>query len=249
MRKNGLVIFIFVMVALVIYGVTSLNKKAEVAEDAETDIVVEMPTPATAPVAEASPQSGSSSDPSAFVGNDQSNKDAPATPAQWNQALKQMSQCLTLQETSVSENAEVSGDTFKSSMPSDFGEVIFQEDDWNAKDLRLPTGEKRRLLVQSFPSSSGISRRTLRYMSVDETGVQKDIQLETDQQNNPSDTLIASLESDGEIVSNTTAKKAFYQNGAEVVMVEGDGHLRSFEVTLDGRSFRCSDNLKSCVCP
>lgn len=251
MRRNALPIFIFVMIGLVVYGIVSLNKKSAVADRVEEDVVIEAPTPpsqmAAAVQNAASPQGQDFPQPSANERPSQSGS-VPATAADVNNALKQMGKCLNLDASEFDSMNDVTAANFQAALPYDLGMVLFEEDVWSSKTIRLPNGEQRKVMVSFLPGPPGRALKRLSYSAI-QNGQSVDLPLESEQKNNPSDSLIASLESDGEVVNRLSKKKIFLQHGGEVQMFEENGVLSAFELAVDGRTFHCGNGLKNCECP
>jgi hypothetical protein len=85
-------------------------------------------------------------------------------------------------------------------------------------------------------SDSGTS---LKYYSIGADGEQKELPLTEEQTNDPSETLVASLEADGTVISKSKSQRAFFQNGGNVLTVERNGKLYSFDVPYNEKRFRC----------
>jgi hypothetical protein len=172
---------------------------------------------------------------------------------QYQKSFQSMGQCF---DTPIGGSQE--------SVPSDFspgtleqmisqtqGDIATQNEEWSSSDIRLPTGEVRRLLVQSFTDDpeSEVGKK-LTYSTVTADGTVQEMPLSDDQKRNPSESLIASLESDGQVSSRSQAKRIFFQNGGDLFVTEKDGALVSYEYTVEGKTFRCSglDSTPNCKC-
>ncbi|MGZ3768837.1 MAG: hypothetical protein ACXVCP_05030 [Bdellovibrio sp.] len=151
-----------------------------------------------------------------------------------------LSQCLNIKTETLDPNSELSFDTFNSLLKPALGDVVTQETIWTSSDIKTKTGELRRIYVQQeSDSDNGVPTRTLKYYSLSADGSQKEIPLSEDQTINPSDTLIASLESDGSLMGNSSAKRVYYKNGDDMLMVERSGKIYSFELPHGGKVFTC----------
>ncbi|AFY00153.1 hypothetical protein [Bdellovibrio bacteriovorus] len=169
----------------------------------------------------------------------------PAKFAAYQQKLKEMAVCLNMQMNALDPNVEINFETFNQVINPDLGDVVTQSEEWVATDLRTKSGEMRRIYIENAPSIEMESSRTLKYYSFDAGGAQKEISLSKEQMANPSDTLVASLEADGEVVGRSISRKIFYSNGDDLLLVERNGKIFSFELAHDGAVFRCTGADKS----
>lgn len=163
-----------------------------------------------------------------------------------------MATCLNMKIQPLDPQAEINFDNFNKAISADLGDVVAQSDEWFTTDIRTPSGEVRRIYVENTNTASGEPTRTLKYSVMEASGVQREIPLAAEQTNNPTDTLIATLESDGSIVGKANSRRIFYQNGDDLLLVERDGKIYSFELPHDGKIFSCtgadSAVTMSCTC-
>lgn len=165
--------------------------------------------------------------------------------------LKEMSQCLKLKMNPLDPQSELSFETFNAVISPDLGDILTQETAWTVTDIRTKSGEIRRIHVQrGVDGDDGSATRTLKYYSVDKDGSQKEIPLPQEQTVNPSDTLIASLESDGDLMGNSVARLIYYKGGDDLLFVERSGKIYSFELSRNGRTYRCTgaDSAETMKC-
>lgn len=166
--------------------------------------------------------------------------------------LKDMAQCLNIKINPLDPQSELNFETFNSVISPDLGDVALQEMVWTISDIRTKSGETRRIYVQHERNDDGTPKRTLKYYSMGQDGSQKEIPLTKEQTSNPQDSLIASLESDGELLGNSSAVRAYYKNGNDLSLVERSGKIYSFELPHQGKSFSCTGaddaTTMKCVC-
>ncbi|AHZ86070.1 hypothetical protein [Bdellovibrio bacteriovorus] len=169
----------------------------------------------------------------------------PGKFAAYQQKLKEMAVCLNMQMNALDPNVEINFETFNQVINPDLGEVVTQSEEWTATDIRTKNGELRRIYIENGPSIEAESSRTLKYEAFSQDGTSKSLPLSKEQTSNPSDALVASLEADGEVVSRSVSRRIFYSNGDDLLLVEKNGKIFSFELTHDGATFRCSGADKS----
>ncbi len=160
-------------------------------------------------------------------------------------ALKEMAPCLNMIVTPLDAQVEINFETLNAAIDTDLGDVVTQSEEWIATDIKTKAGEFRRIYIENQQGPETEIFRTMRYFSYSSEGVQRELPLTQEQMKNPSEALIASLESDGDVVSRAVSRRIFYQNGDDLLLVEKDGQIFSFELSHDGATFRCTGANKS----
>ncbi len=164
--------------------------------------------------------------------------------------FKDMAVCLNMKIGPFTQNDEMNFETLNTIIAPDLGEVVTTTEDWSATDIKTNSGEIRRIFIKNNPNVEMDGNRTLKYYAMQANGSQKEIPLSKEQMANPSDTLIASLEADGQLVSKSSARKVYYQNGDDLSVVEKNGRIYSFELMHDGKTFKClgADTAATLAC-
>jgi hypothetical protein len=162
-------------------------------------------------------------------------------------SFEEMGKCLNISVKPADKQADMNFEALNSAVASDLGEAVATNEDWNSTEIKTPSGESRKIIIMMAQSEGPEPTRYMRYTSIGGNGEEKELPLTAEQRTNPSDTLVASLESDGEVTARSVAKKVYYQNGDEMSYTEKNGHLISFELIHDGKTFRCSE-IGSCQC-
>ena len=164
--------------------------------------------------------------------------------------LQDMSTCLNMKMAPLDPQSEFSYDTLMSVIAPDMGDVVMKNDEWFSTDIRTPQGEVRRLYLEIASNFENEGQRTLKYYSLSEGGGQKEIPLSPEQRNDPSDTLLASLESDGAVIGQAKSQRTFFENGDNLLTVETNGKIYSFQLPHDGKVFMCTgmDSARSMKC-
>nr|BFD61717.1 hypothetical protein BdHM001_03980 [Bdellovibrio sp. HM001] len=161
----------------------------------------------------------------------------------YQQKIKEMGTCLNMIVKPLDPGVEVNFETFNQSINADLGDVVTQDEEWVATDLRTKEGELRRLYLERLGDPEG--SRSLQYFSYAADGSRKELPLAKEQKINPSETLLASLEADGEVVGRSVSRRIFYQNGDDLLLVEKNGKIFSFQLTHDGATYSCTGADKS----
>lgn len=244
MKKYGSSILVTLAVILFIYGVYRWSQKSDQAPT-ETSAVVDQEPAETAH----DPDQLGDPAPAQTVSQTMAQPQPPERPVveQFASAMEQLSECLAVPMPLLDASQGVSVSSFEDALNEDLGSVIFREDEWTVTDLRTSSGEARRLFIQNALGPSGEMERRLKYYSVGDGGQLTELPLAQEQRMNPTEALMASLESDGVITSRSSSKKIFTQNGAELHVAEAQGKVYSFEVMFEGKSFRCN-TLSQCTC-
>lgn len=154
-------------------------------------------------------------------------------------AIQDMSSCLGTKLAPLSENAEFSLDAFGEMIAPFMGEPVMSTNEWATTDIQTSSGEIRRIFLEYKTDIMSDVATSLKYYSISPNGEQKEIPLTPEQMNDPSETLVASLESDGTLLGKARSQRAFFQNGGNVLTVERNGQLYSLDIPFNERRFRC----------
>lgn len=165
-------------------------------------------------------------------------------------SFKELAVCLKMTTGPFTQNDDMNFETLNTVIAPDLGEVVTTMDEWSATDIKTSSGEIRRIFIKNNSDTSTDSVRTLSYYAMQTDGSQKNLPLSKEQANNPSEALLASLESDGQLVSRSSARKIYYQNGDDLSVVEKNGQIYSFAVNHDQKNFGCTgaDSSKTLSC-
>lgn len=153
--------------------------------------------------------------------------------------LKALGTCLGLKNT-VSDQAEPTFVEINSSLKSEFGDVITQNEEWSNTHVLLPNGEQRRIRIEVDSNGEESSVRRLKYYGVDKEDLPVPIALPKEQTENPTAAFISGLEGEGKVTMTEKAMHAYYPNGQEVLYTERNGLVSELEISKNGKSFKCS---------
>jgi hypothetical protein len=153
--------------------------------------------------------------------------------------IKEMSTCLNMKIGPFIEHDEMNLHTLVNVMSPDLGDVVGSKEDWTVTDIKTSGGEIRRIFVQVSDESQGPPVRTLKYFIMNPNG-QKEIPLSSEQSKNPTDTVMGSLEADGQLVGKSNAQRIYFQNGDDLSVVVRDGRIYGFELAHDQKTFKCT---------
>lgn len=154
-------------------------------------------------------------------------------------SIKDMNECLGTTIPPLSENAEFNLATFGGMIVPFMGEPVMTTNEWAATDIQTSSGETRRIFLEYKTDIMSDVATSLKYYSISAEGEQKEVPLTAEQMNDPSDTLVASLESDGTVIGNSRSQRAFFQGGGNVLTVERNGKVYSLDIPFEGKRFRC----------
>lgn len=154
-------------------------------------------------------------------------------------AIQDMGTCLGTKITPLEENAEFNLAAFAGMISPFMGEPVMTSNEWATTDIQTSSGEIRRIFLEYNADIMSDIATSLKYYSISADGQQKEIPLTPEQMNDPSDTLVASLEADGNVIGNSRSQRAFFQNGGNVLTVERNGKLYSLDIPFNEKRFRC----------
>lgn len=170
----------------------------------------------------------------------------------YQQSLKQMAECLNIKIEDLDPQAEINFDYFNSVISADLGDIVAQIEEWSAVDIRTNSGDIRRIYIESSRSGEPDPERVLKYYSISPGGEHTELPLAKDQMSSPLDSLLASLEKDGDVIGRSVSRRIFYQNGDDLLLVERNGKIYSFQLPHEGKTFSCtaadSSSTMTCQC-
>ena len=151
--------------------------------------------------------------------------------------MNQMTSCLGINTTSTS-GSDANYSNLMDVLKSDLGDPLMKSEDWSNTILQLPGGELRKIRLETDFGDEKIARR-LKYFSVGKDGSQTPIEMSADQLTDPSDSLLASLESGSEVTLRESAGRTYFQNGEEITSVERNGLLSDIEIVRTTKTLKC----------
>lgn len=158
--------------------------------------------------------------------------------------------CLSIHNT-LGDDKDNNFESVVASVRSELGDLEVDSLDWKNTHITLPSGERRRLRLEIEGTGEQSTIRRLKYYGVDSDDLPVPLPLSKEQSINPTDTFLSSLEKEGRITLQEEARRGLFSSGAEVYHVEKDGVLSEFEISYQGKSFKCSDLATSqgrCQC-
>lgn len=178
-------------------------------------------TPAAAPV-EKKPEDGAATGPVLNAQN----------------AWQDMEACLDLGTAQIDSAGTV--DSWIIGLRTSLGEPVLQTEDWSEVELQTSSGERRRMHVGMDYSGDDRIVRRLTYEKYLADGSKEAIPLAPEQAIDPSDTIIATIESDGQALNRQRFQRIYFENGEEILVRELNGQAVDLEVNRGGRQFKCS---------
>ncbi len=174
----------------------------------------------------------------------------PAVFENYKKSFSEMATCLTMITKPLNPNAEVNFETFNQTISPDLGDIVSQSEDWSTVDLRTPSGEVRRIFLKNYTPDDDDGKKTLRYTVITPDGKEKELPISQEIADDPSETLMASLESDGEVIGRSRARRIYYENGDVLLLGEHNGKISSYELAHGGSTYRCTntDSSKTFSC-
>ncbi len=153
--------------------------------------------------------------------------------------LKQLSECTEIKNSLSSVSVEPTLTSVLDSVQSDLGEPVIRSEDWTSMEIKVADNSKKLIRMETVYEDDDIVKK-LKYYQVTPTRMVP-IELSREQSVNPSESFLASLEKEGDIVGREKSERVFFQNGEEISYVEKDGRIQSSEIIRAGKSFKCGD--------
>jgi hypothetical protein len=167
------------------------------------------------------------------------------------QKLRDLGTCLETRNSVPGDELEPSLQVLIDSVRGEWGESVINTEDWMQVEMQTPEGERRRLRVEmDFDNETQVQRK-LKFMSVAQDGQTATIPISEDQAIEPSESLIASLESGNKILVREKFERIYFQNGEEIVARQKDGFISELEVNKGPKTFKClklNEEESDCKC-
>ena len=161
--------------------------------------------------------------------------------------LKQLSECTEIKNSVSAGTVEPTLTAILDSVQSDLGEPVIRSEDWTSIEIKVADNSKKLIRMESVYEDDDIVKK-LKYYQVTPTRMVP-IELSREESVNPSESFLASLEKEGEIVGREKSERVFFQNGEEISYIERDGIILSSEIIRAGKSLKCGDfEMKSFRC-
>ena len=152
--------------------------------------------------------------------------------------LNGLSTCVGF--TSVRFNSgDLQSDHFRNKLQEAFGPIQSTSEDWSRRNIKTPQGEERSLKIEVTAGDDGVIHRNLTYYGSLDEAEENIIHVSEELRQNPSETLIASLTSDGEIVMHEKFLTLYFATGEHATLLERNGQIADFKYELNGKSFQC----------
>ncbi|MFN8943773.1 MAG: hypothetical protein ACK5WZ_04020 [Pseudobdellovibrionaceae bacterium] len=160
----------------------------------------------------------------------------------------QLKSCLGVPpSTTESATTDLNQSVLMNSM-SGLGEAVLRSEDWSEKDILSSDGKKKRIRIEvNLQEEENLGLQRLQYSEVLENGQLKEISLNQDQSIEPDRNLIASLESEGQIVRESKKERAYFPGGEEVVFGSVNGQIKNIEIHRFDMTLKCDGPQCSCT--
>jgi hypothetical protein len=163
---------------------------------------------------------------------------------------EQLKSCLGLPQSLSADGSSESAlnATSLSNSVSVLGEAVLQSEDWSEKDIQTSDGKTKRIRVEvNLQEEENLGLQRLQYLEVLTDGSTKEIPLSKDQAVEPDKNLLASLESEGQLVREARKERAYFQGGEEIVYGTVNGKIKNVEIHRFDRTLNCKGAQCSCA--
>ncbi len=248
MKKSSFVIFgLILLLGIGLYWLSPISHDGTDPSLQQTAAVESEPIIEEKPLVELNPEADKT------ISNESESELGPSVEIQkvFAQNLQAMGTCLETQNSVPGDELEPSLRTLIDSVRGEWGESVITTEDWMQIEMETPEGEKRQIRVEmDFDSETQVQRK-LKYTAIDQAGQTRPIEVAEDQAVEPSESLIASLESGNKILMREKFERVYFQNGEEIVARQANGFLTDIEINRGNKSFKCSQvsqQSSTCQC-
>ncbi|MNL37069.1 hypothetical protein D3C87_1591900 [compost metagenome] len=163
--------------------------------------------------------------------------------------FNQVTKCLDVDAQNF-ETEDMRPEKFVAKMQETFGGITMKSEDWSRRRIRMKSGEERSIRIELDENDEGKVVKKLTYYGSASESPESVLPISREQTDNPSETLIASLVSDGELLATEKSYTLYFNNGPQATYLERDGVVVGFHFDLNGKSFQCEnmDRQGQCTC-
>ncbi|WP_142698788.1 hypothetical protein [Bdellovibrio sp. ZAP7] len=169
----------------------------------------------------------------------------------WAKNAPAMSECLDVEVTAPTAQEDLTLNALSRIVRNSFGEVLGVQNKWTVVDYKTKYGEIRRVYVEYSTDRTESLARRVQHFTILTSGKVRDIHLDKELTDNPTDEEIQNLSADGTVLATAKSSRINFANGDEINFVEKNGKVHSFIASHLGKYFRCenTDSEKmSCSC-
>ena len=158
---------------------------------------------------------------------------------QFTNQIPAMGKCLGL-NPELTGSTDLKTESLIDTIRTELGDPIARTEDWSNTELKLSSGEHRGIRIDTNFGDELVGRK-LKYFNMNSDGSTSPIEIDKELTDDPTETLIASLEKSGEIVNRLSSTRIYFQNGEEFIVTEKNGILTDIEVNRNAKTFKCSN--------
>jgi hypothetical protein len=177
--------------------------------------------------------------------------ESPALFEAWAKNAPLMGECLGIEVTPPTAQDDLAITGLSKIVRATFGDVLNTQNKWTVVDYKTKYGEIRRVYVEYSTDRTQSLARKVQHFTMLVTGKVRDIRLDKELNDNPTDAEIQSLSADGTVVATARSVQVNFANGDEINYVEKNGKVHSFVASHLGKYYRCSDadsDKMACSC-
>lgn len=175
----------------------------------------------------------------------------PALFEAWAKNAPAMGECLDVEITPPTAQEDLALNALSRVVRTSFGEVLSTHNKWTVLDYKTKYGEIRRVYVEYSSDRTESLARKVQHFTILTSGKVRDIRLDKELTDNPTDEEIQNLSADGAVLAMAKSSQINFANGDEINYVEKNGKVHSFIAGHLGKYFRCenadSESMK-CSC-
>jgi len=177
-------------------------------------------------------------------------QDSPKNP-HFVEILKDLGQCLEIKSTVDGNFSKPNLVDLIQSVKNELGAPRVQVQDWSNTHIVLPSGQQRRIHIETEDLGQGRIGKRLKFYGVDSEDLPVEIPVRQEMAFDPKDSDVLSLESQGQITLREKSGKVYFTNGEELIYIEKNDLLSDLEMKRKDRVFKCTDldrEKPSCGC-
>lgn len=151
--------------------------------------------------------------------------------------LLELEKCLQIKvgETQISPTAQ----NLVKTLATAFGEPVTTNEDWSNTILIDKEGREKRIRLEVEAIDESKTQRVMAIFIVDEEGIPQKLDIPLEHSITPSEALIASYQSDGDVKVREFGWRLEYNTPVDVFLIQRNDALTDLEISQEDKSFNC----------
>lgn len=178
-------------------------------------------------------------------------KTKETSPKNFSHRLKEISQCLQLNNIVDDDLNDPTFDNLMASLKPALGDMVVLTDDWTQIDVQFSDGVVKKIRTEINYDDPSDPTKYLQVYRMNAEGFPEMETIDEKQALNPTREYLASLVAGSDTIFEEKGGRAYFQNGEELAIVERNGFLDAISMNVKSKTVSCTNLMTkeaSCQC-